>query len=114
AQFTNQPPVYVCAGTDLDLNFSATEPDGDSLVYYFYTPYDGQNGGGINFGPGVPPNNINISPVQWLPGFGATDPLDGTPGLLPGLTIDNNGQINGIPPLAGQYVVGVMVDEYRN
>ena len=113
-QFNDQPPVYVCAGVDLNLNFSANDPDGDSLVYYFYTPYDGQNNGGINFGGGAPPNNINISPVQWLNGFGATDPLDGAPGLLPGITIDNNGLINGVPPMAGQFVVGVMVDEYRN
>lgn len=113
-QFSGLPPVYVCAGVDLDLSFEATDADGDSLVYYFYTPYDGQNGAGITYGPGVPPNNINISTVQWLPGFGATDPLDPAPGLLPGLTIDNNGLIQGVPPMPGQYVVGVMVDEYRN
>ena len=112
--FNEVPPVYVCAGMPLDLSFIATDTDGDSLDYYFYTPYDGQNGGGITYGVGVPPNNINISPVNWQPGFGATDPLDAGAGLLPGLTIDNNGFIQGTPPAPGQYVVGVMVDEYRN
>ncbi len=112
--FNTMPPVYVCAGEDLNLNFSATDFDGDSLVYSFYTPYDGNAGTGITYPPGTPPNNINISPVTWQAGFGANDPLDGAPGLTPGLTIDNTGQINGIPTVPGQYVVGVMVDEYRD
>lgn len=112
--FNGTPPVYVCAGEPLDLSFAAIDPDGDSLDYYFYTPYDGNNGGGINYGAGNPPNNINISPVNWVNGFGATDPLDANAGLLPGLTIDNTGYINGVPPAPGQYVVGVMVDEYRD
>lgn len=113
-QFTGVPPVYVCAGQPLDLSFSAIDPDGDSLDYYFYTPYDGNVGTGITYGAGAPPNNINISPVNWANGFGATDPLDFNPGLLPGLTIDNTGFITGVPPAQGQYVVGVMIDEYRN
>jgi len=112
--FNDVPPVYVCAGEDLNLNFSASDYDGDQLVYSFYTPYDGQNNGGITYGPGIPPNNINISPVNWQAGFGATDPLDPAPGLLPGLAISNGGLITGTPTMPGQYVVGVMVDEYRN
>lgn len=112
--FNYMPPVYVCSGESLDLDFSAYDIDGDSLDYYFYTPFDGFNGTGITYGAGVPPNNINISPVNWNPGFGATDPLDPAPGLLPGLTISSGGLITGIPTAAGQYVVGVMVDEYRD
>jgi gliding motility-associated-like protein len=112
--FAAIPPTYVCAGQDLNLNFGATDPDGDVLVYSFYTPYDGTNNGGINYGAGAPPNNINISTVNWVAGFGATDPLDPAPGLLPGLTISPTGIINGTPTVPGQYVVGVMIDEYRN
>ncbi|MEX1002465.1 MAG: PKD domain-containing protein [Crocinitomicaceae bacterium] len=112
--FVDMPPVYVCAGQPLDLSFAANDINNDSLVYSFYTPYDGQNNGGITFNAGNPPDNINISPIIWEAGFGATDPLDATPGLTPGLTIDNNGYITGTPPAPGQYVVGVMVDEYRD
>jgi gliding motility-associated-like protein len=112
--FLDVPPMYVCAGMPLDLSFMANDIDGDSLDYYFYTPYDGQNNGGINYGAGVPPNNINISPVNWQAGFNATDPLDPNAGFAPGLTIDNNGFITGVPPVPGQYVVGVMIDEYRD
>jgi len=111
---TNFPPVFVCNNQSLDLDFSATDIDGDSLVYSFYTPYDGVNGSGITFTAAQPPNNINISPITWLAGFGATDPLDVGPGLLPGLVIDpQTGFITGSPVMTGQFVVGVMVDEYR-
>ncbi|MEZ4923164.1 MAG: gliding motility-associated C-terminal domain-containing protein [Crocinitomicaceae bacterium] len=112
--FTDVPPLYVCAGQSLDLSFAANDIDGDSLVYYFYTPFDGQNNGGISYGAGAPPNNINISPVNWQAGFSANDPLDPNGGFAPGLTIDNTGFISGNPPVPGQYVVGVMVDEYRD
>jgi gliding motility-associated-like protein len=112
--FNNMPPVYVCAGEELNLDFSASDPDGDSLVYNFYTPFDGFNGTGITYGPGAAPDNIDISPITWQPGFGATDPLDVTPGLLPGLTISDAGLIEGVPFGPGQFVVGVMVDEYRD
>lgn len=110
---TGFPPVYVCQGYDLDLDFGATDANGDSLAYSFYTPYDGVNGSGITYNAATPPNNFQSSTVTWLAGFGTTDPLDPSPGLLPGLTIDQNGIINGIPTTPGQYVVGVRVDEYR-
>ena len=112
--FNDTPPVYVCAGEELDLDFSASDVDGDSLVYNFYTPFDGFNGTGITYTVGTAPNNIDISPVTWQPGFGATDPLDPAAGLLPGLTISDAGLIGGVPAAAGQYVMGVMVDEYRD
>lgn len=108
---TNFPPVFVCQGYDLDLDFSATDADGDSLVYSFYTPYHDLTA--IN-SLGTPPNNVTFTTVNWLAGYGATDPLDPTPGLIPGLTISSGGIINGIPPIQGQFVVGVMIEEYRD
>jgi len=109
----NFPPVYVCNLNDLSLDFGATDADGDSLVYSFYTPYDGVNGTGITYGPGLPPNNFQAQPITWLGGFGPSDPLDA--GVGPGLAIDpQTGFITGSPVATGQYVVGVMVDEYRD
>ncbi len=107
----NFPPVFVCQGTDLNLDFSATDADGDSLVYSFYTPYN--NLTAIN-ALGTPPDNVTFSTVTFLAGYSATDPLDPTVGSLPGLTISQSGIINGVPPILGQFVVGVMITEYRD
>lgn len=112
--FSNFPPVFVCQGVDLDLDFSATDPDGDSLDYYFYTPFDGVNGTAITFDADPIPDNWNSSSVTFLAGFCPSDPLDVAAGCLPGITISSGGIINGIPPATGQYVLGVMVDEYRD
>lgn len=109
---TNFPPVYVCNLQDLSLDFGATDADGDSLVYSFYTPYDGVNGSGITYNAAQPPNNFQASPVQWLASYSANSPLD--PSGFPGLTIDpQTGFITGSPVMQGQFVVGVRVDEYR-
>ena len=106
------PPVYVCNQQDLSLDFGATDADGDSLVYSFYTPYDGVNGTGITYGTGPAPNNFQSSTVTWLAAYSAASPLD--PAGFPGLSIDpQTGFITGSPIMTGQFVVGVMVDEYR-
>lgn len=109
---TNFPPVYVCNNQNLNLDFGATDADGDSLVYSFYTPFDGFNGTGITFSGVQPPNNFQSSTVTWNPTYSATSPLD--PAGAPGLTINpQTGFITGSPVMTGQFVVGVMVDEYR-
>ncbi|MBD3637102.1 MAG: PKD domain-containing protein [Crocinitomicaceae bacterium] len=109
---SNFPPVYVCNQQDLSLDFGATDADGDSLVYSFYTPYDGVNGSGISYSAAQPPNNFQSSTVTWLASYSATSPLD--PSGFPGLNIDpQTGFITGSPVMQGQFVVGVRVDEYR-
>lgn len=110
---SNFPPVYVCNMEDLSLDFGATDVDGDSLVYSFYTPYDGFNGSGVTYSAATPPDNFQASTVTWLAGFTANSPLD--PAAAPGLSIDpSTGFITGSPVMVGQFVVGVMVDEYRD
>lgn len=110
---TNFPPVYVCNMQDLSLDFGATDADGDSLVYSFYTPYDGFNGTGISYSAATPPDNFQASTVTWLPAFSANSPLD--PAGFPGLNIDpNTGFITGSPVMQGQFVVGVKVEEWRD
>ena len=110
---SNFPPVFVCNGTDLSLDFVASDLDGDSLVYSFYTPYDGIDGTGITYSAATPPNNFQSTTVNWDAGYSVNSPLDPFGG--PGLSIDpNTGFISGSPVMVGQFVVGVMVDEYRD
>ncbi|WP_066759503.1 PKD domain-containing protein [Crocinitomix algicola] len=121
--FSNSPPVFVCKGYDLNLDFSATDVDGDSLVYSFYTPYTGRSWDHpdhydptlyyptIDLG-GTPPDNITFPEVVYNPGFSADNPLNAFGGAA--LTISSEGIINGVPEAVGQYVVGVMVEEYRD
>lgn len=103
------PPLFLCAGTSFSYDHAATDIDGDSLVYSFYTPYDGDN----NVGPLDPTftNNVaNFTPVSWVNGYSASNPMGGTP-----LTLNSKtGLLEGTPTALGQFVVGIMVKEYRN
>jgi gliding motility-associated-like protein len=111
---SNFPPVYVCNQQNLNLDFAATDADGDSLVYSFYTPYDGVNGTGISYTTGPPPNNFQAQAVNWIGAFNANNPLDNNAPIV-GLNINTQtGFITGSPDGVGQFVVGVMVDEYRD
>lgn len=106
--FTNFPPLFICNGEALSFDHSATDADGDSLAYSFYTPYDGDN----NTGPKDPTfsgNTAVFTPVVFLGGYSTNNPLGGT-----GLSISSTGLLTGTPAALGQYVVGVKVKEYRN
>ncbi len=121
--FSNSPPVFVCRDQDLNLDFSATDADGDSLVYSFYQPYNGRPFfHPLHFDPvlfyptidlaGTPPDNITFPTATYSAGFSADNPLNSISGTP--LTISSTGVINGAPEAVGQYVVGVMVEEYRD
>ncbi|MCU0434007.1 MAG: PKD domain-containing protein [Bacteroidia bacterium] len=97
------PPVFVCAQQPIDFDYSATDLDGDSLVYSFFTPYEDD-----------PPTFVNgqcIFPtITFLPGFGPVNPTGGAP-----LTLDpQTGFLSGSPPFIGQFVAGIRCEEYRN
>jgi gliding motility-associated-like protein len=104
-EFTTSVDV-ICGGKPFNLQFNATDADGDSLVYSFAEAYDG----------GIVRNSSNINPepppypsVIYINGFSAAIPL----GTL--ATIDSKtGIISGIAPAVGKYVLGVKVLSYRN
>lgn len=108
-RFTNYPPQLLCNNEDLIFDHSATDPDGDQLVYSLVTPYAG----------GSSPNNVMPNPaapppyyfVQWSNGYSAANPLG------PGATISINpstGLLQASPNLTGYFVVGIQVEEIRN
>lgn len=109
--FNSFPPEGICTNFDFFLDQSATDPDGDSLVYSFCTPLDGGTADNpapqFNFGDALPP----INPISWSDGFNATDPI---PSASPFQIDSETGQIIGFPITAGAYVVGICVSEYRD
>ncbi len=102
----------ICANKPFRLDFSATDPDADNLVYEFYGAY---NGGGavITYAPtpanyltpaGPPYGSINYSSgYSGANPFGLSTPINPTTGI-----------ISGIAPAAGKYIIAVNVKSYRN
>ncbi|MBO75154.1 MAG: hypothetical protein CMD33_07775 [Flavobacteriales bacterium] len=109
--FNAFPPEGICTNFDFFLDQSATDPDGDSLVYSLCTPFDGGTADApapqFNFGDALPP----INPISWSDGFSATAPI---PSASPFQIDTGTGQIIGFPITAGAYVVGICVAEYRD
>ena len=103
------PPLFLCAGRPFTYDHSATDKDGDSLYYSFYTPYDGENAAGP-LDPTFTNNVAIFTPIKWVTGYSATNPLGGNPLILNPST----GLLEGTPSTLGQFVVGIMVKEYRN
>lgn len=114
--FDNFPPIVICAGEDINFEHSATDPDGDQLIYTFCSPFYGggqdQNNPTQIFGvapqPDAPPPFTN---VIFNAGFSGTNPMTADPALQ---INPSTGLITGVPTVIGQYVVGVCVDEFRN
>lgn len=107
-RFTNYPPQLLCNNDDLIFDHSATDPDGDQLVYSLVTPYNG--GSSITPQPN-PAQAPPYFPVQWAAGYSAPSPLG------PGSSINidpNTGLLTADPDLTGLFVVGIQVQEIRN
>jgi len=119
-EFDEFPPTVICVNQPLVFDHSATDPDGDQLVYEFCTPLLG--GGQITMPPALanscdgaypapacPPPYGTVSFT--VPTYTSLAPMGGNPVV----TINPlTGVITGTPRIQGQYVVGVCVSEYRN
>lgn len=114
--FQEYPPAILCVGQEFAYDFSATDEDGDQLVYEFCSPYLGggnSGGGGAPNGvapdPDLPPPYDNV--IFLAPTYTATDPL----GESANFELDiATGLMTGLPQFTGQFVVGVCVSEFRN
>ncbi len=110
--FTFFPPTFICVNEPFVFDHSATDADGDSLYYELYHPYgapNGNYGNSSNFDPTINADTPVIPLIPFLNPYNENDPMGGVP-----LTIDQNGILRAIPNLIGQYVVGILVSEYRN
>lgn len=106
--FQSIPPISFCANYDLNRQLSATDIDGDSLVYSLCAPlnYSSQ----LNPRP-IPTNPPPYSPVPFLFPYNASNPLNTNPAIS---INSQSGLLSGMPTQVGQFVVGFCVDEYRN
>ncbi len=106
--FNYFPPTVICVSDNIVFDHSATDLDGDSLSYAFYTPYTGA-------GAAMPAPPIASDPpyagVNWVAGFTEIYPID----ALPAFNIDpETGILTGTALSEGRYVVGVVCKEYRD
>ena len=125
AVFNEWPPTYICVNEPILFDHSATDQEGDSLVYKLCTPFDGgeiescvpPNQNVPCFDPlqpcgpiPCPPFNPPFDNVVWIGPYSTLDMLGGVP-----LAIDSEtGLLTGTPNTIGQFVVGVCVEEYRD
>ncbi|MGQ0829200.1 MAG: PKD domain-containing protein [Bacteroidota bacterium] len=107
-QFVSLPPVFICVNTPFTYNFSATDSDGDSLVYNLCTPFDGGTFANSRPNPPTPPSYNNI---VWTSGYTTTNPISSSSAIN---FNSQTGQISFTPNMIGQFAICVCVDEYRN
>ncbi len=113
------PPIIICVDKDINFDHSATDAEGDQIIYRFCQP---QGGGGKTQGgaqnscatavpnpPCYPPGGPSVR--FKVPTYSFDNPMGGSPQIK----IDpNTGLITGVPNVQGQFVVGVCAEEYRN
>ena len=107
-RFNNFPPIAVCLGDTLKFDHSATDPDGDSLVYELCSTY---HGGSVATPMPIPTSPPPFTPITFSPPFSAIYPLASNPPIA---INPATGFMTAVPNQVGQYVVGVCVREYRN
>lgn len=109
-EFKNMPPQIICSSFPFIYDYSATDIDGDSLVYRLCESYLGASmtnpipeGGAITPPPFVP--------APYFTGFSATNPMPG----FPPMNLDpESGILTATPTATGRYQVKVCIEEYRD
>lgn len=106
--FANDPPTAFCVGIPIYYDHSATDADGDSLVYSLCTGVAGGESMNPQPIPPLPPPYPEVTyafPYTWDYPFNSN----------PALAIDaNTGLITGTPTSIGIFTLGICVREYRN
>jgi gliding motility-associated-like protein len=107
---------YACIGQPFTLDFSAKDPDGDSLSYSMVTPYNGFSTTSVpNPGAGSSVATPYFTPgpyplVRWKNGISVANEI---PGSVPLQVNARTGLLKVTPDQAGLFVFSVEVTEYR-
>ncbi len=121
-RFDEFPPIGICVNDPFNFDHSATDAEGDEIVYEFCAPLKGGGPLGVNdpnqqdLCEGITPDPRNCLPpyvdvVFNAPNYSSLNPL----GISSLMTINPvTGFITAVPKLTGQFVVGICVKEYRN
>jgi len=101
------PPLrdYACVNQFYFVDFSGTDPDGDSLVYSLVNPLNSSTAQAIPI-PTPPPHPV----VTWSSGISLSDVIPGNPTLK----ISENGLLTVVPNQTGLFVFSVLAEEYRD
>ncbi len=120
--FNNFPPIVLCNNIPLDFSHSASDEEGDQIIYELCPPL---LGGGLAGSPSDPTGDptscegVFPSPPcpppfdlpNYVPPYTAFDPMPANPPLsIDALT----GKLSGTPNQTGQYIVAICAKEYRN
>lgn len=112
--FNSDPPLALCINQDVQVDFSATETDGDSVFYTLCEFYHGggQNAQSMGFDsprpdPAAPPP---YAVVPFNPFLNPAFPIPASPAF----SVDPiSGLLTGKPTQIGQYVFAVCAEEWR-
>lgn len=112
--FKNSSPVlfkplsdYACINQLYYVEFTGTDPDGDSLVYSLTPPLNSSAGG---IAVPIPQPKPSFFPVGFASGYSANNMIPGSPPLR----ISKKGLITVNPSETGLFVFSVLVEEYRD
>jgi gliding motility-associated-like protein len=106
-RFGDLPAIALCLDQPTTIDFSATDPDGDQLVYGLCAPFIG----GTATDPAPFPSAPPYTQVTYAAGYSAAQPVDSDPPM----SIDpNTGQLQITPTLQGVFTVGICVTELRD
>ena len=107
-RFREWPPFFICAGSPINYDNSAFDPDGDSIAYELCAPYTGASViDPIPFQPSSPP----YTDVTWIFPYSVNNMLGGP---VPFSIDPQTGFLSGVPGNIGTFVVGICAKEYRN
>ncbi|MFK7971327.1 MAG: gliding motility-associated C-terminal domain-containing protein [Bacteroidia bacterium] len=115
--FNQLAPIFLCSNQPFIFDHSATDADGDSLVYLVTNPYSGENNQGLGTSTTAPVINLGnpMGPppyrnVRYNPGFSFIDPF-----ASGNFQIDpQSGFLSLTPTSNGIFVFAISVFEYRN